>query len=78
MGVPSKSSTRPEKTTAELLTLINQRHEDWWPEQFHLTIARSAEHDWTTVVDSSVRRDFAHSIGRIVSELRLRYAWVGR
>ena len=78
MGAPSKSSTRPEKTNAELLTLINQRHEDWWPEQFHLIIARSAEHDWTAIVDFGMRRDFAHSIGRIVSELRLRYAWVGR
>jgi hypothetical protein len=69
---------RPKKTAAELIALINQRHEDWWPEQFHLTILRSAEHDWTAVDDSAAGEDFGKSIGRAVAELRLRYAWAGK
>jgi hypothetical protein len=66
-----------KKTTAELLALINQRHEDWWPEEFDLTIARSAEHDWTVIVHSAMSDDLVSCIGRIVAELRMRYAWFG-
>jgi hypothetical protein len=77
MGNRSKKP-RPKKTTAELMALINQRHQDWWPEQFHLTISRSAEHDWTAVADSAAGDDFASSIGRAAAELRLRYAWAGK
>jgi hypothetical protein len=69
---------RPTKTTAELLALINQRHEDWWPQEFRLTITRSAEHDWTVIADSTASADFANCVGRIVAELRLRNGWAGR
>ena len=74
---------RPKRTTAELIDLINQRHADWWPEHFTLTIDRSAEHDWIAIVESGDesdrqrRADFAASLGRVVAELRLRNAWAG-
>jgi hypothetical protein len=43
---------RPKRTTAELIALINQRHADWWPAEFRLTIDRSAEHDSVAIVVS--------------------------
>jgi hypothetical protein len=74
---------RPKKTTEELVTLINQRRADWWPAEFHLTIDRSAEHDWIAIADSWTGdfggdRGFANSLGQVVAELRLRNAWMGR
>jgi hypothetical protein len=78
MAATPRTTNRPKKTTAELIALINQRHEDWWPQEFHLTITRSAEHDWTAITDTATNRDFAASIARVVAELRLRNAWAGR
>jgi hypothetical protein len=78
MATSLNRTNRPKKTTAELIALINQRHEDWWPREFQLTITRTAEHDWTAITDLGVSGDFASSIGRVVAELRLRHAWAGR
>jgi hypothetical protein len=79
-----KIVNRPKRTTAELIALINQRHADWWPADFRLTIGRSAEHEWIATVDSWTGdlegkrgADFANSLGQVVAELRLRNAWVG-
>jgi len=74
-----KTLNRPKKTTAELIALINQRQPDWWPSEFSLSIERSAEHDWVAVVDSQEDRrpDFVSSLGVVVSDLRLRNAWMG-
>lgn len=77
-----KIVNRPRKTTAELISLINQRQADWWPAQFELTIDRSAEHDWIAVVDlEDLDRKsgsaFANSIGQVVAEIRQRNAWAG-
>ena len=70
--------------TSELIALINQHHVEWWPQDFGLTIDRSAEHDWIAIVDpkpedfiESRSSDFASSLGKVVSELRLRNAWAG-
>lgn len=75
-------ANRPARTTAELIALINQRQPDWWPSDFHLSIDRSAEHDWIAVLDSGhVQADrgiqFALSLGQVVADLRLRNAWKG-
>lgn len=79
-----KIVNRPRKTTAELIALINQRHAEWWPAQFELTIDRSAEHDWIAIVDPDAddldrKRsfDFVRSISQVVAELRLQNAWAG-
>jgi hypothetical protein len=75
---------RPKRTTGELIALINQRRADWWPAEFHLSIDRSAEHDWVAVVDLRVGDfngsrvvDFSNSLAQVVAELRLRNAWAG-
>lgn len=79
-----KLAERPKKTTAELIALINQRREDWWPEDFQLTIHRSGEHDWVAVAqaasegaDGNRSADLVQSVGRVVAQLRLRNAWIG-
>jgi hypothetical protein len=79
-----KTVNRPERTTAELIDLINKRREDWWPEHFLLSIGRSAEHDWIAIgdfganrVNGNLRADFAHSVDQVVSQLRLSNAWIG-
>jgi len=82
MTIIMKTAERPKKTTAELIALINQRREDWWPEDFQLTIDRSAEHDWVAVslaVDGNEKRraDLVQSLGRVVAQIRLRNAWIG-
>lgn len=76
MAIPRK--TRPTRTSAELIALIRQRHEDWWPQEFPLTIVRSGEHDWTAITDAALGNDFVTSIGRIVSDLRSKNAWGGQ
>jgi len=69
---------RPKRTTEELIAMINQRQADWWPADFHLTIERSAEHDWIAVVEDAYRNSsFANSLGQVVSDLRFRNAWAG-
>jgi hypothetical protein len=80
----NKLAERPKKTTAELIALINQRREDWWPEDFQLTIDRSGEHDWVAVTqtasesaDGKRRADLVQSVARVVAQLRLRNAWIG-
>jgi hypothetical protein len=79
-----KMVNRPKRTTAELISLINQRRVDWWPAEFRLTIDRSAEHDWVAIVDAQAGdlnrnrvADFSNSLAQVVAELRLRNAWVG-
>jgi hypothetical protein len=79
-----KIVTRPKRTTAELIALINQHQADWWPVEFRLTIDRSAEHDWIAVVDTppgdfngNRGADFSNSLAKVVAELRLRNAWAG-
>jgi hypothetical protein len=79
-----KTVNRPKKTTAELISLINQRRADWWPVDFPITIDRSAEHDWIAVVDpsegdvhSKKHADFSNSLAAVVAEVRLRNAWAG-
>lgn len=73
-----RKTNRPKRTTAELVALIRQRHEDWWPQDFPLTIVRSAEHDWMAITDAALGNEFVTSIGRIVSDLRLKNAWTGQ
>ena len=75
---------RPNRTTAELIALINQHHIEWWPRDFSLTVDRSAEHDWIAIVDphslkidESRKTAFSRSLGQVVAELRLRNAWAG-
>lgn len=75
-----KIGNRPKRTTGELIALINQRRADWWPAEFRLTIDRSAEHDWTAIVDDfngNRVADFSNSLAQVVAELRLRNAWAG-
>ena len=68
------------RTTEELIALINQRHADWWPGEFSLTIDRSAEHDWIALVvgnDETYRErdtEFFASLSKVVAELRQRNA----
>lgn len=81
--MPMKIVSRPRRTTAELIALINQRQADWWPSRFDLSIDRSAEHDWIAIVNSDAvnpgkhHADLVNSVGQVVSELRLRNAWAG-
>ncbi len=71
----SKTYNRPRKISAELVALVHQRHEEWWPEETHLAITRFVEHDWIAVADPMINDDFVRSVGRTVAELRLRNAW---
>jgi hypothetical protein len=84
IDISMKMVNRPKKTTAELISLINQRRADWWPVEFPLTIDRSAEHDWIAVVETSTgdfhskkAADFSNSLAQVVAEVRLRNAWAG-
>jgi hypothetical protein len=84
VAISMKIVNRPEKTTAELIDLIDRRREDWWPEHFVLSIGRSAEHDWIAISDFGTIRtngnwddDLAHSVDQVVTQLRLSNAWIG-
>jgi hypothetical protein len=82
MTMHIKVIERHQRTTAELIALINQSREDWWPEDIQITIDRSAEHDWVALAhaegaDGPRRANFAASIGRVVAQLRFRNAWIG-
>jgi hypothetical protein len=72
------------RTTVELIDLIHKRREDWWPEQFGLSIDRSAEHDWIAITESRPGSptgiwdaNLAQSVDQVVSQLRLSNAWIG-
>jgi hypothetical protein len=84
MRISTKISNRPQRTTVELIDLINRRREDWWPEQVRISINRSAEHDWIAITDPDAgpgketwRTDLAKSVDEVVSQLRLSNAWSG-
>lgn len=84
MTVRARTANRPVRTATELVDLIHKRREDWWPEHFHVSIDRSAEHDWIAITDcgpesaSGMRSaDLAQSVDQVVAQLRLSNAWTG-
>ena len=66
----------------ELVDLILQRRERWWPENLKLAIVPQLDGDWAAVAagDSAGRSkdlDLVGSIARIAGEVRARNAWDG-
>lgn len=66
----------------ELVELILQRRERWWPNDLQLAVTTREDGDWMVVSGKGARGrtwepELAFSVARAVGELRSRNAWNG-
>jgi hypothetical protein len=83
MGQSSMNlSQRPGWRADELIELIRQRAERWWPKDLQLAVTVRDDGDWMVVSGKGVtgcgwEPELAFSIARVVGEVRSRNAWNG-
>lgn len=75
-------SQRPGWRADELVELIHQRAERWWPKDLQLAIVAREDGGWMVVsgkgaTGRSWEPELAFSIARAVGEVRSRNAWNG-
>jgi hypothetical protein len=66
----------------ELVELVRQRAEGWWPKDLQLTVVGREDGDWTVVTGQrpivhSLEPELAFSITQVVGAVRSRNAWNG-
>ena len=83
MGQSSMNlSPRPRWRADELVELIRQRAERWWPKDLQLAIVPREDGDWMVVSGNGTtgrgwEPELAFSVARAVGEIRSRNAWNG-
>lgn len=81
-SINSSQRPRPGWRADELIELIRQRAERWWPKDVQLAITAREDGDWMVVSSKEVaghgwEPELAFSIARVVGEVRSRNAWNG-
>ena len=83
MGQSSMNlSQRPGWRADELVELIRQRAERWWPKDLQLAVVAREDGDWMVVSGNGAtgcapESELALSVARAVGEIRSRNAWNG-
>lgn len=82
MGQDSMSwGLRPGWRADELVELIRERAEEWWPKDLQLAVVAREDGDWMVVNGRAGGRswepELASSIARAVGRIRARNAWNG-
>lgn len=78
----TKANQRLGWRADELVELILQKRERWWPEDLQLAVTARDDGDWMVVSGKRVparnwEPELAFSIARAVGEVRSRNAWNG-
>jgi|KBSSwiStaDraftv2_1062776.scaffolds.fasta_scaffold8953932_1 hypothetical protein len=78
MEQPGKSLQQRLRWCAdELVDLVLQKREQWWPKDLQLAVARRDDGDWMVVSRRTWEPELAFSISHAVGAVRARNAWDG-